>query len=108
MASRTRFAVTASVTISVNGIGVEPGIGLAVAVTAGEALEAVSVAEEDVFASASTNRTKQNLFFMAGAKVTTNGHFETRNGSAIARIGAKQTVLTEEPMDRLRINANAR
>jgi hypothetical protein len=44
---------------------------------------AVSAAGEHVFARASVNRTKQNPFFMAGAKVTTNGHFETTNGSAI-------------------------
>ncbi|HEX3445382.1 MAG TPA: hypothetical protein VHS80_11745 [Chthoniobacterales bacterium] len=81
MVARTRLAATASVTISVNGIGVGPGVGvamgLAVAVAVGAA---TSAADEPMFARASTARTKQNLFFMAGAKVTTNGHFETANG----------------------------
>jgi hypothetical protein len=93
MAARTRLAVTASVTISVNGIGVGPGVGVTMGLVAVAVGAAVSTADEDVFARPTSNRTKQNLFFMAGAKVTTNRHFETTNGSAIARIVAKQTVL---------------
>ncbi|HXL26721.1 MAG TPA: hypothetical protein VN952_08560 [Chthoniobacterales bacterium] len=96
MEARTRLPVTASVTISVNGIGVGPGVGVTMGLVAVAVGAAVSTADEDVFARASTNRTKQNLFFMGGAKVTMNGHFETTNGSAIARIVAKQTVITEE------------
>jgi hypothetical protein len=84
MAARTRLAVTASVTISVNGIGVGPGVDVTMGLVAVAVGAAVSTADEDVFARPSSNRTKQNLFFMAGAKVTTNRHFETTNGSAIA------------------------
>ena len=83
IAAKTRLAETASVTMSGKGIGVGAGVGVTMGLVALAEGAAISAANEYVFARASANRTKQNLLFMVGAKVTTNGHFETTNGSAI-------------------------
>jgi hypothetical protein len=80
MVARTRLAETASVTMSGKGIGVGPGVGVTMGLVGVAVGAVVSAADEHVFAKASANRTEQNLFFMAGATVTTNGHFETTNG----------------------------